>query len=362
LAVLCDGVTSKDGTEKADSVAVKIGIAGYQGAGKSTLFEWLTGIPADPALSHKTQMATAVAPDDRVGPLCEVYKPKKITQASLEIVDTPGLSRGHDGNENRLAAIREAGCLVMVSPAFSGADPWEDLAAFEEDLLLTDLDLVSKRVERLEAAVKKPTKNREEQQIELEALRPIEQTLGEGKPLRGMEMTPQQSAAIRSFQLFTEKPRFVIINTAEDEENPQRFLDNTPEGVQAAAVSLSLQLELAGMEPAERDEFCSEMGVEVQGRDDILRQMMHVSGQMLFFTAGEKEVRTWMIRQGGTAVEAAGAIHTDLARGFIRASTMTIDDLVRLGSEREVKAANLVRQEPKDYVIQDGDILEIRHN
>ena len=116
------------------------------------------------------------------------------------------------------------------------------------------------------------------------------------------------------------------------------------------------------MEPPERDEFCEEMGVTMYDRDDLIRKIMTTSGQMLFFTAGEKEVRTWMIRTGGTALEAADGIHTDLARGFIRAETMNCDDLIRVGSEREMKAQNLVRQEFKDYVIQDGDVLLIRHN
>jgi ribosome-binding ATPase YchF (GTP1/OBG family) len=127
-------------------------------------------------------------------------------------------------------------------------------------------------------------------------------------------------------------------------------------------LSLTLQIDLAGMAPAERAQFCEEMGVQPFDRDDLLRRIMHASGQMLFFTAGEKEVRTWLIRQGGTALEAAAGIHTDLAKGFIRAETMQVADLVRLGSEREIKAAGLVRQEPKDYVIQDGDIINIKHN
>ena len=116
------------------------------------------------------------------------------------------------------------------------------------------------------------------------------------------------------------------------------------------------------MSPEEREEFCNEMQVKPVDKDHLIRRIMHASGQMIFFTAGEKEVRTWLIRIGGTAVEAAGGIHTDLARGFIRAETMTVADIVRLGSEREIKAANLLRQEPKDYVIQDGDIINIKHS
>ena len=153
-----------------------------------------------------------------------------------------------------------------------------------------------------------------------------------------------------------------MINIADDERDPTRFEKLAQPGCPIAAVSLSLQVELARMPPDEREEFCREMGVQAIDRESLIRRIMDASGQMLFFTAGEKEVRTWMIHQGGTAVEAAGNIHTDLAKGFIRAEVMTCADLIRLGSEREIKAHGLLRQEHKEYVIQDGDILLIRHN
>ena len=337
---------------------MKIGIVGYQSAGKSSLFQWLTGQPADPSKSHLAQAAMATVPEPRVEPLCEIYEPKKITLASLEVVDTPGLSRTHEGSAQKLALIREAGCLVVVVGAYA-ADAMADLQSFDDDLLIADLDILTGRVERLREQVKKPRPNRDELQAELEALEPLQQTLEEGQPLHQLELTRDQEKAIRSFQLFSNKPRMVVFNVPED-QTPDNLA--TPDDVPSVAVSLSLQLELSQMEEAERDEFCAEMGVEVFDRDTLLKQIMDASGQMLFFTAGEKEVRTWMIRRGGTALEAAAGIHTDLAKGFIRAETMKIDDLVRVGSEREMKAQQLVRQEPKDYVIQDGDILLIRHN
>lgn len=340
---------------------MKIGIVGYQGSGKSTLFEWVTGTPADPSLAHTTQLAMATVPEPRVAALCEIYRPKKVTMAALEIVDTPGLSRSHQGNAAKLAAIREAGCLVIVVAAFGGNDPIADLHNFEDDLLIADLEIVTGRVERLREAVKKPRPNRDEQIKELQALEPLHAALEAGTPLRSLELTPDQRRAIRSFQLFSEKPRLVVFNVADDEANPERFLSAAGE-TPAFAISLALQRDLERMDPEEREAFCEEMGVSVVSKDDLIRSMMDVSGQMLFFTAGEKEVRTWMIHRGGTAVEAAAAIHTDLARGFIRAETMSVSDLVRLGSEREVKAHNLLRREHKDYVIQDGDILLIQHN
>ena len=339
---------------------MKIGIVGYQGSGKSTLFHWLTGTPPDFALAHTTQAAMATVPEQRVKPLCDIYSPKKITLAALEIVDTPGLSRSHEGSAGRLAQIREAGCLVIVVGAFAGTDALADLQNLEDDLLIADLDIVSGRLDRLREQVKKPRPDRDRLQTELTALEPLHAALESGKTLRDLTLTPDQQQAIRSFQLFSEKPRLVVLNCTEDDEKTQSLLAGLPAGTDAVAVPLTLQLELAAMEPSEREEFCREMQIQPFSRDDLIRRIMDASGQMLFFTAGEKEVRTWMIRRGTTAVEAAGNIHTDLARGFIRAETMNCEDLIRLGSEREVKAKNLVRQEPKDYVIKDGDILHIK--
>jgi ribosome-binding ATPase len=341
---------------------MKIGIVGYQGSGKSTLFHYLTGVAPDPALSHTSQSAMATVPDPRVAQLCEIYKPKKITQAALEIVDTPGLSRDHEGSAQKLAAIREAGALVMVVANFGGAKAAADLQNFDDDLLIADLDIVSGRVERLRDQVKKPRPDREKEQQELAALEPLLAELEAGRPLTKFAMTPDQKKAIKSFQLFSDKPRLIVVNTSDDESNLDQFQKLAPEGTQLVAFSLQLQMDLAGMADDERAAFCEEMGVQPFDRDELLRKIMHASGQMIFFTAGEKEVRTWMFRQGGTAVEAAGGIHTDLARGFIRAETMTVADIVRLGSEREIKAAGLMRQEPKDYVIQDGDIINIKHS
>jgi ribosome-binding ATPase len=341
---------------------MKIGIVGYQGSGKSTLFQWLTVIAPDPALAHATQSAMATIPDPRVAQLCDIYKPKKITQAALEIVDTPGLSRTHEGSAQKLAAIREAGALVMVVAAFGGNDPAADLRNFDDDLLIADLDILSGRVERLKDQLRKPRANKEKDQEELDFLTPVLAELEAGRALVNFPMSPEQRKAIKSFQLFSDKPRFIVVNTADDEAKPDRFQSLAAAASELFAFSVTLQIDLAAMSADEREEFCREMQVQPMDKDHVIRRIMHASGQMIFFTAGEKEVRTWLIRQGGTAVEAASGIHTDLARGFIRAETMSVVDIVRLGSEREIKAANLLRQEPKDYVIQDGDIINIKHS
>jgi ribosome-binding ATPase YchF (GTP1/OBG family) len=339
---------------------MKIGLVGYQGSGKSTLFEWLTGVPADPSLAHTLQSAMATVQDERVAALCEIYRPKKITEAALEIVDTPGLSRKHEGNASRLAAIREAGCLLQVVGAFRSADFQADLDGFEEDLLLADLEIVSGRVERLRDSVRKPRPNRDEQLAELTAIEPLLTTLEAGTPLTEVELTDEQLKATRSFQLLTLKRRLALINVADDEQDLDSYARYSTPRRPVIAVPVGLELELTRMEAAERDEFRAEMGIASFDRDGLVRRIMEASGQMLFFTAGDKEVRTWMIPQGATAVEAADSIHSDLARGFIRAETMTCADLIRLGSERDIKAKGLLRQEPKDYRLQDGDILNIR--
>lgn len=338
---------------------MKIGLVGYQGSGKSTLFEWLTGARPDPALAHASQSAMAAVPDLRVQPLCDIYSPKKITMASLELVDTPGLSRDHEGNAARLSHIREAGCLVMVTAAHAGEDPLSVLASFDEDLLLADLEIVTNRIDRLRESVKKPKPTRDAELAELAALEPLQVTLEAGKGLHEAGLNEEQIKVTRSFRLMTEKPRLIVINLADDDTKPDRFngkAGKTP----IVAVPLGLEVELARMSPEDRAEFEQEMGIHRADRDSVLRAIMDASGQMLYFTAGDKEVRTWMLNKGGTALDAAANIHSDLARGFIRAEVMKCDDLIRLGGERELKAANLVKQEPKDYVVQDGDILHVR--
>ena len=339
---------------------MKIGLVGYQGSGKSTLFEWLTNVKPDPAQAHTGQSAMAAVPDARVEPLCQVYHPKKITLASLELVDTPGLSRSHEGNPARLGLIREAGCLVLVVPAYSGIDPKKDLASFEEDLLLADLEIVQGRVERLRESSKKPRPNRDQELAELAALEPLLATLETGTSLVDIKMSDDQLKATRSFRLLTEKPRLVVVNLADDDDQPERFASLSTPGQRVIGVRLGLEVELARMSAEDRAEMQRDLGLTLSSPDEVLRTILDVSGQMLYFTAGEKEVRTWMLRQGGTALEAAANIHTDLARGFIRAEVMQCDDLLRLGSEREIKAHNLMRSEPKDYVVKDGDILHVR--
>jgi ribosome-binding ATPase YchF (GTP1/OBG family) len=225
------------------------------------------------------------------------------------------------------------------------------------------LEIVTGRIQRLHETLKKPRPNRDQQQAELEMIEPLVSVLEQGQTLHEYAMTEEQAAATRSFRLLTERPRLALVNLPDD-RSPQteQYQRLSTEKVPVVAVPVGLELELSRMDADEADEFRREMGIAGYDRDGLIRKLMETSGQMLFFTAGEKEVRTRMIPRGATALDAAGTIHTDLARGFIRAEVMRCEDLIRLGSEREVKQQHLLRQEHKDYAVQDGEILNIRFN
>ncbi|MGL6225935.1 MAG: DUF933 domain-containing protein [Thermoguttaceae bacterium] len=338
---------------------MRVGLIGYKESGKSTLFEWLTQVKADPALAHSTQSAMSAIPEPRVAQLCAIYKPKKVTLASLEIVDTPGLARDQKGNPARIAQLRECDSIVCVVGLFQGTDAKAEIAAFQEELLLADLEIVENRLGRLDEQKKRPLPKTEQERVQFEydTLKQMQRILESGKTLRDEEWTDEQQKVTKAFRLMSEKPRMILLNTADDEMNLDRFKSLSTPLIPVVAVSVGLERELAQMSEEERTAFLEEMGLQSTDRDSILRLILDASGMSLFLTAGEKEVRTWLIPQKATAVEAAGAIHTDMAKGFIRAEIMRCDDLLRLGSERAVKAENLNRREPKDYVLQDGDIV-----
>ncbi|MCS7303652.1 MAG: DUF933 domain-containing protein [Thermoguttaceae bacterium] len=343
---------------------MKVGLVGYQGSGKTTLFQWLTGIRADPSLAHRGQSAVVPLPEPRLEKLAEIYQSKKITPAGLEIVDTPGLSRTHEGNPARLALIREADCLVLVLAAYDGSDPWADYRSLEDDFLLADMEIVSGRIHRIEQSLAKPLPKTEKEQLahEQAVLQQVFQAMESGRPLQEAQMTDEQRRTTRAFRLLTEKPRFLLVNTADDEADPQRFVRSAPSQWPCWAVPLDLEWELSQMSDEDREAFEKEMGLQGTDKAHLLRALVEAAGLVVFFTANQREVRAWLLPKGGTALEAAAEIHTDMARGFIRAEVMRADDLLQLGSQREAKAQHLVRSEHKDYVVQDGDLLYIHFN
>jgi ribosome-binding ATPase YchF (GTP1/OBG family) len=340
---------------------MKVGLVGYQGGGKSTVFQLLTGVAPDPAKAHTGQAGIATIPDERFDRLVGLYKPKKTVPARIELFDTPGLSRDQQSvNAQRLGVIREADALVHVIGVFSGADPFRTAAAFADDLVLTDMQVVTNRVERLRKDITKARPDREELQAELTALEPIAARLADGQPVGEMPLTELQEKACRSFALLTRKRQLVVLNTADSGFDPSIMAELQRQGHRVIAAPAGLELELQALPEEDRAEFAREMGLAEPSRERLLRSIFEVTDQITFYTCAEKEVHAWLLERGSTVLEAADTIHSDLARGFVRAEVWSTDDLLRLGSERELKAAGLQHVEGKDYVVQDGDEIFIR--
>ncbi len=340
---------------------MKIGLVGYQGGGKSTIFELLTGTKADIAKAHSGQVGEAIVPDERYDRLVAHHNPKKEVPAKIQVLDTPGLSRNQqDANAQKLGIIREAQVLVHVVGVFAGADAAADAEAFEDDLILADLQVVNNRVERLKKDITKPRPDREELQKELEALTPIVGCLENGRPVRELELEESQEKASRSFSLLTLKRQLLVLNTADSDVDQSVVEKLKAQGLPVVAAPFGLELELAALPEEERAEFAAEMGLGEPSRSRLLRSIFEVTDQITFYTSGEKEVHAWLLKRGSTVLEAADTIHSDLARGFVRAEVWPVDDFLRLGSERDLKAAGLNHIVGKEYIVQDGDEIFIR--
>ncbi|MEW4527685.1 DUF933 domain-containing protein [Maioricimonas sp. JC845] len=340
---------------------MRIGIVGYQGTGKSTVFELLTGTKPDISKAHTGQVGVTIVPDERFDRLVEMYKPKKETPARIDLLDTPGLARGEQsGNAQKLGVIREATALVQVVGAYLGGDPAAEVEDFVTDMVLADLQIVSNRIERLRKDLTKPLPNRDELAAELDGLEPLEARLSEGETLRDLEFSEAQEKATRSFSLLTRKQHLVLLNTADSEVDDEVVAKIEALGPPVVAGPLGLELEVQQLGDEDRELFAEEMGLGEPCRDRVIRAIFKLTDYITFYTCDEKEVHAWLLKRGSDAVEAAGSIHSDLARGFIRAEVMSVEDLLRLGSEKEVRAAGLHRTEGKDYIVQDGDEIVIR--
>jgi GTP-binding protein YchF len=337
---------------------MRVGLVGFAGSGKSTLFELLTGTKSDPGKVHSGQVGVAMLSDPRLDHLASLHTPKKVTPATVEFLDTPGLIQGtHSDNPQRLALIREGDALVVVLAGFAGGDPAAELASFREELLFADLGVVTNRVERLEASVKKHRPDWEQQERELAIVRRVQEVLEQGRPAASLGLSAEEKKPLRSFGLLTDKPQVVVLNTIQGQEIPESLREVAAD---ALAIDAKLELELAQLEPAEREAFMKDLGVTSLGRDRIIRAAYDAVGIITFFTAGEPEVRGWNLPKGATAIEAAGKIHTDLAKGFIRAEVTAYDELAQAGTLKDAKAKHLMRLEGKDYVVKDGDIIFFR--
>jgi hypothetical protein len=343
---------------------MKVGLVGYSGSGKSTAFHWLTGVVPDPGKIQQGQTGMAHVPDERLAKMAAKFKPKKTKYAEIAFLDTPGLLLGErKDNPRRLAILREANGLVVVLDGFSGAKLADQLVKFREELIFADLEIIMNRIERLQAQMKKtkPVKEREQDEAELATLKRITACLESGHTTAALGLKPDDEKLIRSFQLLTLKPEIVFINRGDGNFNdppPEDLLALTKNPVTAP---VKLEHELAELDEESRAAFMADLGVTGFSRDKVIRDLFYGMGRIVFFTVGEDECRSWAIDKGMPSVEAAGAIHTDLSKGFIRAEVMSYDDFLKAAfEEKNCKSAGTFRLESKDYIVQDGDIMHIR--
>jgi ribosome-binding ATPase YchF (GTP1/OBG family) len=339
---------------------MKIGIAGFSGSGKSTVFQWLTGVRPDPAKGQLGQVGMAKVPDERLDWLSGQFQPKKTTPAEVAFLDTPGLlPTERRDNPRRLAILRDAGGLLVVLNGFSGGDPADELRRFREEILFADLEIVSNRIARLEPQLKKPkpAKEKEQDQQEFALLRRLAEVMEKGQSAATLGLKDEEEKAVRSFQLLTLKPELVLLNTGEGGQAlPAELRALAPGALQAP---VKLEIELQELPEEDRQAFMQDLGLKGFARDATLRAIYHGMGQIVFFTVGEDECRAWGVRTGADAVEGAAQIHTDLARGFVRAEVVGYDDFRRVGSMKEAKTHGVYRLEGKTYVVHDGDIMHI---
>jgi ribosome-binding ATPase YchF (GTP1/OBG family) len=335
---------------------MKVGIAGFAGAGKSTIFHWLT----DPAKANVGQIGIAKVPDERLGWLSAQFHPKKTTATTIEFLDTPGLMfTERRDNPRRLGILRDAGGLLVILNGFAGSDLAAELRQFREELLFADLEVVTNRVERLQDQLKKPrpAKQKEIDQAELTLLQRIAAAFEQGQGAAAVGLKDDEEKSIRSFQLLTLKPELVLVNMSDariGQPLPPNLLTMSPKALQAPA---KLEMELAELSDEERKAFMQDMGLTGFSSEKALRDIYHAMGQIVFFTVGEDECRAWSLTSGENAVEGAAQIHTDIAKRFVRAEVVGYDDFKKVGSMKEAKSRGVYRLEGKTYIVQDGDIM-----
>ncbi len=359
---------------------MQIGIIGLPTSGKTTIFNALTRgtAPVEAFSSGKLEIHTASipVPDERVEILSRMFKPRKTIHAQVQYNDIGGLARGigeKGGIEgNLLNQIVQNDELVMVIRAFhnpevphleGSVNAQRDLETLDTELILSDLGVVERRIERVKTSLSKgggSPAEREGFRREMEHLEKFRTTLESGTPLRDLELSAADLKQFRSLALATIKPTLVVLNTSEPVQDPQKLVKYDHKKTVIAALQGKLEMELAQMSPEEAKEFLAEFGIAEPSLPLMVRLSYGLLGLHSFFTVGEDEVRAWTIPVGANAVEAAVAIHTDLARGFIRAEVVAYDDLIRTGSMAEARKHGLVRLEGKEYVVKDGDIINVR--
>jgi len=356
---------------------MEVGVIGLPNSGKTTVFNALTRGEAETTAyaSGKVEVHTAVVdvPDPRVGMLAELFHPRKVTYAQVTYNDIAGLRAEKGSFSPQLLNIISANdALVHVVRCFHNpavphpletVDPERDVQLLEEEFILSDLAIIEGRLHRLAKQKGKGTpQEREHMAEEAALLQRLQEVLQEGRPLRALDLSPEEERLIRSYAFLSLKPQLIVFNIDDDSDVPDNL--PIPPWPRTAGLALRgrLEMELAQMDPEEAAEFMAMFDVQELGLSRVIRASYELLGLISFFTVGEDKVRAWTIRQGSMAVDAAGAIHTDLARGFIRAEVIHWDDLLRLGSLAEARKQGLLRLEGKEYVVRDGDVIHVRFN
>lgn len=363
---------------------LKVGIVGLPNVGKSSLFNALTaaGAPSEnyPFCTVDPNVGTVEVPDERLDRIHELTASAKKVPTVMQFVDIAGLVKGAaqgEGLGNQfLANIREVDAIAHVLRCFDDddithvlgdVDPVRDREIVETELALSDLDLVTRRLDRV---VKKAKSGDKEALREHSVLEKVRDALDEGRAVRDLDFTDDEARLVHSFQLLTSKPVLYVANVSEADlpegENAWvTALRSRIEADQAGEVVVicsAIESELAELDPAEKLEFLGELGLDEAGLDRLIRAAYHLLGLLTFFTTGEKESRAWTARRGSTAPQAAGVIHSDFERGFIRAETVAYDDYLEAGSWKEARDRGLLRSEGKEYVVHDADIMLFRFN
>jgi len=345
---------------------MKVGLVGFAGSGKTTVFNTMTGLSAPVGYGAELRLGTVKVPDERIDTLSGIFSPKKTTYAEIVFCDVPGEhGADHKGlSRKALQQIRDQDVLCLVLRAFpnpaldAAPDPAADLEAFHTECILADLEIVERRLDR--AKKDKPDA------LELAAFETMKATLESERPIRSLPADALRREYLRGYGLLTERPLLVALNRAEDaaaEPMPPAMATRLSELNAAGLVlSASVEAEIAQMEPADRGAFLEDLGLGESALTRFIRTAYELLDLVSFFTVGEDEVRAWPIRRGTTARQAAGRIHSDLERGFIRAEVTPYDVFMQYGSEAGVREAGRLQIEGKDYVVADGDILSIRFN